>query len=101
MTSVFEHIGQTRYLLFQLFESGFVSGRGIEDGLSVCEKSAAEMGLSHGAELLRALAKELTALRAGRGQIGGAALLFSNLVSYYDMVSAMLMTENITVKSES
>jgi len=98
MNGVFEHIEQARYLLFQLFESGFLSQRGAENGLADCEKSAAGMGLAHGAELLRALAKEISLLRAGQSSAEGAALVFSNVISYYDMVAAMLTVENISTK---
>ena len=73
---------------------------GVEDALAGCGDCAVELGLAHGASLLRALAGELTALRAGQGSPGGATLCCANLVSYYDMLSAMAVIENISARAE-
>jgi len=96
MTPVFEHIEQTRYLLRQLLESGFLSGQGISDELLHCEKTAEEFGLATGGKMISQLSDILMAIRAGQKDFSSAALAYSNLISYYNLVTNMLVMETIT-----
>jgi hypothetical protein len=95
MKSVFEHIEQTRYLLSQIFESGFATGRNVSMELGEGEKIAAELGMSGGAELLRELSGKVTALAAGRGSVSDAVIAYCNAVMYYNMVGRMLVVETM------
>jgi hypothetical protein len=98
MNAVFDHIEQTRYLLSQIFESGFSSGRNVCAALGEHERTAAEVGLQGGAELLRDLGGKLTALAAGQIPPGGAARAYCNAVAYYNMVADMLVVETMSAK---
>ena len=95
MNPAFEHIDQTKYLLRKLLESGFLPRQDITNELQQCEKAAVELGLSAGSDMLNQLCDTLGALRAGQGTFGNAALTYSNLVSYYSLVSTMLVKEII------
>ena len=98
MKAVFDHLEQTRYLLSQIFESGFASARGLSSELDQGERIAAELGMAGGAELLRELRAKLTALAAGQGPISSAAIAYCNVISYYNMVADMLAVETMSVK---
>ena len=100
MTPVFEHIEQTKYLLRQLLESGFLSGQGIDSELKQCEKTAKEFGLTTGSKLISRLSDILTAVRAGQNTFNNAALAYSNLISYYNLIANMLVMETITSNIE-
>jgi hypothetical protein len=94
--TVFDHIEQTKYLLSQFFESGLSSGRNITTELSESEKIATELGMSGGAKLLRDLGAKLTALTAGQDTVSNAVIAYCNAVSYYNIVSRMLVVETMT-----
>jgi hypothetical protein len=97
MNAVFDHIEQMRYLLSQIFESGFVSGRNnsaIDEG----KKIAAELGMQGGAELLGELSKNFTALAAGQTEISIVALAYCNVVSYYNLAGEMLAVKTMLKK---
>jgi|GEM_PF-2876623 len=99
MNHVFDHIEQTRYLLSQIFESGFNSSRDVSAGLAECERLAVELGMSGGGELLRDLAGKLNALSGGQGGMEDAAAAYANVVTYYNMVADMLIIETMSNKS--
>ena len=98
MTQIQDHIQQTKHLLQQLLESGFLSGRGFEADLSQCNQTAQEMGLETGSQLLNQLSNTLTMLRAGQGTFGQAALIYSATTSYYDFVAKKLTIETLTTQ---
>ena len=98
MNAVFDHIEQTRYLLSQIFESGFASGRNITAALGESERMAGEMGMQGGAELLRELSEKFTALAAGQNSLSSTVLAYCNVVSYYNLVTDMLIVETMSVK---
>ncbi|MCL2528066.1 MAG: hypothetical protein FWE42_06540 [Defluviitaleaceae bacterium] len=87
MTPIKDHIQQTKHLLQQLLESGFLTGRGFETDLSQCSQTAQEMGLTTGSQLLNQLSETLTKLRAGQGTFDQAALIYSAITSYYDFAA--------------
>jgi len=95
MNPAYEHIDQTKYLLRKLLESGFLSGHDISSELQQCERTAIEFGLSAGGNMLNQLHDTLGALRAGQGSFSTAAQIYSNLVSYYNLVATMLVKETI------
>jgi len=95
MTPVFEHIEQTKYLLRQLLESGFLSGRGFDEDLSRCQEAALALGLPTGGELLGRLSASLTELRAGQGNFANSSFVYSALNAYYDYVTNQLILETI------
>ena len=95
MNPAFEHIDQTKHLLRKLLESGFLPRQDISNELKQCEKTAIELGLSAGSDMLNQLHDTLGALRAGQDYFGKAALTYSNLVSYYSLVTTMLVKEVI------
>ena len=95
METLFAYIGQVKYLLTQLFESGFLSARNAENELTSMAAAAKKMGFSKGSGLLEALAKELTAFR---GSPQGAQRLmqaYSSAWSYYELVLKLLITQSI------
>jgi len=98
MNPAFEHIDQTKYLLRKLLESGFLPRQDMSSELRQCEKTANEFGFSAGGDMLKQLCDALGALRAGQGTFGKAALTYSNLVSYYNLVTTMLVKEIIVNK---
>ncbi|MCL2361048.1 MAG: hypothetical protein FWC73_04440 [Defluviitaleaceae bacterium] len=95
MTPVFDHIRQTKYILHQLLESGFLTGRGFEEELSECKNIALALGLDTGCELLGQFPDELSALRAGQVEFCKAASIYSTLTAYYDFVANKLIIETI------
>jgi len=95
MTPVFEHIEQAQYLLRQLLEGGFLSGRGHDDELQALQSSASTLGLATGSQLLRQLSEALSNLRAGHGHFSDAARLYSALTQYYDFVANKIIIETI------
>jgi hypothetical protein len=99
MNVVFDHIKQMRYLLSQIFESGFVSGRNtpaIDEG----KKIAAELGMQGGAELLEKLSKSFTALAAGQTEISKVVVAYCNIVSYYNLTEEILAIKTILKKEK-
>ena len=95
METLFAHIGQVKYLLTQLFESGFLSARNTEDELANLALSAREMGFSQGSGLLQALAKEITAFRGTPQGTQGLMQAYSSAWSYYELVLKLLITQSI------
>ena len=95
---VFDHIEQTRHLLFRIFESGLASARKVSDDLDGCGKMAEEMGMPGGAKLLGELDAALRALAAGQEGIGGAVLAYCNALSYYNIAVDMLALETMAAK---
>jgi hypothetical protein len=100
MKAVFDHIEHTRYLLSQMLESGFVSGRNVSPELRYCEIMAAELGMTGGAELIRALDARFTAFAAGQCALSEAILAYCNAQSYYNTVADMLVIETMSTKPE-
>jgi len=98
MEALFAHIGQVKYLLTQLFESGFLSARNVEDELANLALSAKEMGFSQGSGLLQTLAKEITAFRGSPQGTQGLMQAYSNAWSYYELVLKLLITQSIANK---
>jgi len=96
MEALFAHIGQVKYLLAQLFESGFLSARNTETELANLALSAKEMGFSQGSGLLETLAKELTAFRGSPQGTQGLMQAYSSAWSYYELVPKLLITQSIT-----
>ncbi len=96
MDAVFEHVKEVRYLLLHLLEIGFTSATSLEPELRECGRKACELALAGGARMLAGLADSLGAFRAGRGDMGDAATAYSNLISYYRMISAMLIVETLS-----
>ena len=99
MNAVFDHIEQTRYLLSQVFESGFTSGRNASV-FGESERIAEELGMSGGAQLLKTLNEKIKALAAGQIGINSAVAAYCNVVSYYNMVADMLAIETMSTKKE-
>jgi len=97
MTPVFDHIRQAKYLLHQLLESGFLSGRGFEEELGQCKDIARTFGLETGGELLGQLSDVLNLLRAGQGEFSDLARIYSDLITYYDFVANKLTVETIAI----
>jgi len=95
MTQVIDHIKETKYLLNQMLESGFLSGRGFDQELSQCKETAYSVGLDTGGELLEQLSAIITTLRANQGDFSEAASIFSTLIAYYDFVTNKLIIETI------
>ena len=93
MNSAFEHIEQVRYLSARIFESGLNSCGNLNSEIKKLSEQAEELSLDTGADLLKKLAAALSALRAGQGGIKQAAVIYSNLVSYYGLVSELLILE--------
>ena len=93
MDAAFDHIEQARYLLARIFESGFSSCGNVSDEIKDLEHHAKELALDGGAGLLARLGIELAALRAGQASAADAALAYSNLLTYYQMVSDTLILE--------
>jgi hypothetical protein len=100
MNSCFDHIEQIRYLLSQIFTSGFVTGRDVSAALSEGEKMALELGMPGGADLLRRLDSTFTAFAAGQGSLSSVVAAYCNAVSYYNMTADMLVVETIAIKSK-
>jgi len=94
----FDHIEQTRYLLSQIFESGFDSGRNASSGLGDCINRATELGMSGGAKLLGRLNSQLTAFAAGQSFISELAVAYCNAVMYYNKVTDLLILETMSNK---
>ncbi|MCL2572039.1 MAG: hypothetical protein FWE11_06515 [Defluviitaleaceae bacterium] len=95
MSPVFEHIRQAKYLLQQLLESGFLSGRGFETELSECQESAKILGLSTAHNLLKRLSQSLTAMRGGQDLFTEASSIYSALTAYYNYITSKLILELI------
>jgi len=100
MTAVFDHIRQMKYLLQQLLESGFLSGRGFEEELGACKDTAHALGLDTAGELLAQLSAVLNALRAGQGEFSDAARIYSDLTMYYEFIAKKLIVENIAIAND-
>jgi len=98
MEVLFAHIDQAKYLLTQLFESGFLSARNVEDELANLALSAKEMGFARGSGLLRALAKEMTAFRGSPQGTQGLMQAYSGAWSYYELVLKLLIIQSIANK---
>ena len=96
MEALFAHIGQVKYLLAQLFESGFLSARNVENELASLAAAAKEMGFLKGSGLLEALAKEMTAFRGSPQGAQGLMQAYSSAWSYYELVLKLLITQSIT-----
>ena len=94
----FDHIEQTRYLLYQIFESGFDSGRNASVALGDCERRAAELGMSGGAKLLGYLSGNLNAFAAGQCTLSGVAAAYCQGVAYYNRVADLLIIETMSNK---
>ena len=92
----YDHIEQTRYLLSQIFESGFDSGRNASTGLGDCQQRATELGMAGGAGLLSSLSSNLTAFAAGQCFADNITLAYCNAVSYYNRVADLLTLETIS-----
>ena len=97
MNAAFEHIAQARFILARIFESGFYFCGNVGDEIKDLKKQAEELALGGGAELLNKLGAELAALRAGAGSVSGAAIVYSNLISYYRMISKALILETLSI----
>ena len=97
MNAAFEHIEQVRYLLSRIFESGFSSCTNLSNDINILKNQAEELALNAGVDLLGKLNSELFALRAGQGGVNYCALIYSNLISYYQMTSDMLILETMSV----
>ena len=95
MKIAFEHVEQTRYLLFKIFESGFDSGKNASSGLGDCKKKAEELGMSGGAQLLDCLSGQLTAFAAGQCTVDNVAVAYSNAILYYNRVADLLVVETM------
>ena len=95
MNPVYDHIQHTKYLLLQLLESGFLSGRGFDEELRHCAQTANELGLATGSSLITKLSHTLAELRAGQGSFDQAALIYSAITAYLDFVTNKLIIESI------
>lgn len=101
MNAAFEHIKETRYLLAQVFESGFSSGRNVSIEFEESAKAAAEIGMAGGAELLRELKARLASFAAGQSALSAALIAYCNAVSYYTMSASMLTVETMSTKQDA
>jgi len=95
MSPAFEHIRQAKYLLQQLLESGFLSGRGFEAELLECQESAQILGFSTASNLLERLSQALTAMRGGQDSFTQASYIYSALTAYYNYITNKLILETI------
>ena len=98
MKIAFDHIEQTRYLLSQLFESGFYSGRNASAGLGDCQQRAEELGMAGGAGLLGSLCSKLTAFAAGQCAADSVTVAYCQTILYYNRVADLLILETISNK---
>jgi hypothetical protein len=100
LNAVFSHLEQTRYVLQQLFEGGFLTVRDTGRDLADCQKAAALLGLGKGSELLSELNAALTGYKAGVVPMAEATLRFANCWSYYELVLKMSVIQTISVLEE-
>ncbi|MCL1991641.1 MAG: hypothetical protein FWG66_01675 [Spirochaetes bacterium] len=98
---IFDHIEQTRYLLYGIFESGLASARNVSPALGECGKTAGELGMPGGAKLLAALDAALREVAAGQAGIDRAALAYSNALWYYNTVADMLVVETMAARGQN
>ncbi|MDR2231790.1 MAG: hypothetical protein LBE56_01555 [Tannerella sp.] len=98
MQQAFEHIEQARFLLAQIFESGFDSGRNASSGLRECMQKAKELGLSGGADLLSSLSAQLNAFAAGQCPVDSVTASYCQAITYYNKVADLLVIETISTK---
>jgi len=94
----FDHIEQTRYLLHQIFESGFDSARNTCTALRDSEKRALELGMSGGAKLLNCLSSRLVAFTAGHYALNSVTASYCDAISYYNKVADLLIIETMSNK---
>jgi hypothetical protein len=97
MNTVFDHIKQVRYLLSQIFESGFVSGRN-NPAIDEAKKIAVELGMQGGAELLEQLSKSFITLAAGQTEISKVVIAYCKVLSYYNLAGEMLAIKTMLKK---
>ena len=98
MEALFSHVDGVKYILTQLFESGFLLERDIENELIGLSSAAKEIGLAKGAGLLETLA---AALMTFRGLTDGNEKLmptYSDTWAYYELVLKILIVHSITEK---
>jgi len=98
METLFSHIDGVKYTLTQLFESGFLAQRNLENEFLSLSSAAKEMGFAKGAHLLETLVAELAAFR-GMAE-GNEKLIsaYSDAWTYYELVLKMLIVQSITEK---
>ena len=97
MDYIFNHIDQTKYILKEIFETGYSSLRGIEHELNELQQAASKIGLARGSELISNLIKNIIAYKGGSNTVENLLSSHSALLSYYNLLLKILILNNIKI----